>query len=266
MNELLEPNETAERAALELEVAGEAVDAISTIPEGDVPSVKVLPHWLSKVESAADVILGRPLFMTLYASFMQLEQVTFCGRLLRELLPPTIPDTNDVIFEIVRVPTASCKLVSNSVRHMVLLSVESCRHNACLMVGYPSCIAGTIADAELVCRPTDAKSLEQPCVTLLTMVASVLLLHGACEQRPDIHVLTGPTTEVLELKTKLTRACGFKHCASGDATMVARVDWQEDDNDCADTTPAPTRTAVKAEVALNFMTERGKNVRKNWEC
>jgi len=106
------------------------VDALSTIPEGLVPLVKSEPHSVCKSLANVDAVLGKSSLRTLYASFMQLEQVILEG--MPELEVVNAFSMTLAMLLMLRVPRMAWMLVSvsvtqfvfESVRQMIFLAVE----------------------------------------------------------------------------------------------------------------------------------------------
>jgi len=108
-------------------VAPDAVEALSTIPEGVVPSVNEAPHCDCKPGAVSETMSGISVLSTLYAALMQLVHVRLAG-IAERLAPATV----EMILLRLRGPTTPSRLVRVWVIQLVL---ESFRHKIFLAVG-----------------------------------------------------------------------------------------------------------------------------------
>jgi hypothetical protein len=91
---------------------------------------------------------------------------------------------------------------------------------------------------------------------LVTIADRELLVQGASGQRPCSQLFTGSIIELLELcVASEMRAEGSKHAASGEATRFRRVVLHPFEIDCAEVSPAPTKSAAIAKSIVNKFSE-----------
>ena len=77
---------------------------------------------------------------------------------------------------------------------------------------------------------TDSRSVAQPVVTLVTIVARSSLEQGPCAQRPFNQVSIGVTAELLvPCRKTWRRPPGLRHSALEEAATATRVLWHWED-------------------------------------
>jgi len=106
-----------------------AVVALSTIPEGALPSKKEEPHSDCRGLATEDAVLGKELFKTWYAALTQFVQVMLEGIFVEVVNAFSM--TSPTLLRL-RVPRIAWMFVSVCVMQFV---PESVKHTICLAVG-----------------------------------------------------------------------------------------------------------------------------------